>query len=165
MIDSLQKLHVQGLQAIYDAQLQEVEAAPSVLKEASSPELKQALQQRLEATQQLIPRLEQALQQAGASTERVPNPVMQGILNVKRMIQNETTVPAVRDAGIIAGAQIGMHYFIAAYGTMRAYAETLGIREVAQLCEEVVQQLKQQDEQMTQIAEQTINQQAQAAGQ
>lgn len=165
MIDTLQKLHVQGLQAIYDAELQAIEGAPKIHESISSPELRQTLDQNLESTRQLIPRLEQALQQAGATTERVPNPIMQGILTVGSRIQNETSEPAVRDAGIIAGAQIGMHYFIAAYGTMRAYAETLGNREVAELSEQLVQQRKQQDEQLSQIAEGIVNKQAQAAGQ
>lgn len=163
MIDTLQKLHIQGLQAIYDAEQQKIEGASQIADAVQSPELKQALEEGLQATKQRISRLEQALQEAGAPTERVPNDVMKGILSVGNKIRTETTEPSVRDAGIIASAQIGMHYFIAAYGTMRAYAETLGLNEVAEMSRQTVQEIKQQDERMSQIAEGIVNQQAQAA--
>lgn len=163
-IDTLNKLFVQGLQAIYDAEQQGIEVAPSIADGVTSPELRQALAQYLESARATIPRLEQALKQAGAPTERVPNDIMKGILSVGKKIQNETTEPNVRDAGIIAGAQISTHYFIAAYGTMRAYAETLGLREAAEMSADILQERKRYDEQMTEIAERTVNQKAKAGG-
>ena len=155
---------VQGLQAVYDAEQQGVEGAQGIADAVTSPELKQEMQQGLDQTRNnLIPRLEQALEQAGAGTERVPNEIMKGILSVGKKIQTETSEPAVRDAGIIASAQIAMHYYIAAYGTLGAHAQTLGVTEVAQLCEQTVKEFKERDEKLTKIAEQVVNQQAQAA--
>lgn len=165
-MDTLQKLMVQGLQAVYDAEQQGVEGAQEIADAVTSPELKQNMQQGLEQTRnELIPRLETALQAAGATTERVPNDIMKGILNVGKKIRDESTESSVRDAGIIASAQIAMHYYIAAYGTLGAHAKTLGIQEVAEMCEQTVSERKRRDEQLTTIAEGVVNQQAEAAGQ
>lgn len=163
-IDSLNKLFVYGLPAIYDAEQQNIEVAPSIAESVTSPELKQVLAQYLESSQAAIPRLEEALKQAGAPTERFPNEIAQAILSFGKQMQNETSDPNARDAGIIASTQVLTHYFVAAYGAMRAYAETLGLPEAAEMFAQLLQQRKQQDEQMTELAEQTINRKAKSSG-
>lgn len=88
---------------------------------------------------------------------------MKGILSVGKKIQTETTEASVRDAGIIASAQSALHYYIAADGTLGAHAKTLGIAEVAEMCEQTVRERKKRDEKLTQIAEGIVNRQAEAA--
>jgi ferritin-like metal-binding protein YciE len=71
----------------------------------------------------------------------------------------------VRDAAITAGAQIIEHYEIAGYGTARSYAQALGQTEAVQLLEQTLNEEKQTDQQLTQVAEQIVNPQAKQAGQ
>jgi ferritin-like metal-binding protein YciE len=159
-INGLQDLMVQGLQAVYDAEQQGLQAAPSIQERATNPELKQKLQERVQRGQEQLQRLEQALRAAGAELRREPNEVAQGILRTGEKIMSETQDPDARDAGIIASAQIALHYHMAAYGTLRSYADALGNREASQMLQQTLDERKQQDQDMTRLAEQVVNPQA-----
>ncbi|HEY0777496.1 MAG TPA: DUF892 family protein [Gemmatirosa sp.] len=161
-INGLQELFVQGLQAVYDAEQQGINAAPAIAARVTHPELKQKLQERTDRGQQQLQRLEQAIQQAGSTPKGEPNEIAKGILAVGNKIMNETQDPDARDAGIIASGQIALHYHMAAYGTLRAYAEALGNDEAAQLLQQTLDERKQQDQDMTQLAEQVVNPKATA---
>lgn len=163
-INSLQDLMVQGLQEIYSAEQQALQAYPQMVQNVSSPELKQAMQQHMEQTQGQVQRLEQIFGQLGEQPGQTENKVMQGILENGQKIVSQINDPAVRDAALIAGAQIIEHYEIAAYGTSHAYAQALGMTEAVQLLEQTLNEEKQTDQQLTQVAEQVVNQQAKQAG-
>lgn len=70
---------------------------------------------------------------------------------------NEAQDPDARDAGIIASGQIALHYYIAAYGTLRSYADALGNQEASQLMQQTLDERKQQDQDMSRLAEQVVN--------
>ncbi len=156
-INGLQELMVQGMQAVYDAEQQGVNAAPAIAERATTPELKQKLQERTEKGRQQIQRLEEAIQKAGGQTRAEPNEIAKGILAVGNKIMNETQDPHARDAGIIASAQIALHYHMAAYGTLRSYADALGNQEASQLMQQTLDERKQQDQEMSQLATQVVN--------
>ena len=156
-INGLQELFVQGLQAVYDAEQQGMKAAPAIAERATHPELKAKLQERTDKGQAQIGRLEQAIRAAGATPEGQPNPIAQGIAEVGSKIMNETQDPDARDAGIIASAQIALYYHMAAYGTLRSYADALGNQEASQLMQQTLDERKQQDQEMSRLAEQVVN--------
>ena len=156
-INGLQELMVQGMQAVYDAEQQGVNAAPQIEQKVTNPELKQKLQERTQRGQQQLQRLEQAIQKAGGQTRGEPNMIAKGILDTGNKIMNETQDPDARDAGIIASAQIAIHYYIAAYGTLRSYADALGNQEASQLMQQTLDERKQQDQDMSRLAEQVVN--------
>ncbi|BDP44104.1 hypothetical protein DAETH_40730 (plasmid) [Deinococcus aetherius] len=156
----LQQLFVQGLQAVYSAEQQGLQAAQEIARNASDPQLQQLLQDQTQRAQGQIQRLEQAMGQAGASTEGIDNPIMRGILEAGQRIMSEAPDADTRDAGIIASGQIALHYYMAAYGTLRSYAQALGNQEAAEQMGQVLAERKEQDQQMTQLAEQVVNPQA-----
>ena len=164
-LNSAQDLMVFGLQVLYDAENQLMQAMPQKVEAASSPELKQALQTHMEQTQGQVQRLEQIFQQLGETLGQTENKVMQGILENGQKIVGQGGAPEVLDAAVVAGAQIIEHYEIASYGTARTYAQALGQNEAAQLLEQTLQEEKQTDEKMTQLAEQLVNPKAKEAGQ
>ncbi len=156
-INGLQELFVQGMQAVYDAEQQGINAAPAIADRATHPELKQKLQERTDKGRQQVQRLEQAIQQAGGTPRGEPNEIAKGILAVGNKIMNETQDPDARDAGIIAAAQIALHYHMAAYGTLRSYADALGNQQASQLLQQTLDERKRQDQDMSRLAEQVIN--------
>jgi len=164
-LNSLQDLMVQGLQELYSAEQQAVQAYPQMMENVSSPELKQGLQAHLDQTQQQVQRLEQLFQQLGETPGQTENKVMQGILQNAQKIVGQGGEPAVLDAAIVAGAQIIEHYEIAGYGTARTYAQALGMNDAAQLLDQTLEEEKQTDQKLTQLAEQLVNPQAKQAGQ
>ncbi len=105
-------------------------------------------------------RLEQAIRSAGASPQGEANQIAQAILATGNKIMNETEDPDTRDAGLIASGQIAIHYYIAAYGTLGAYADTLGNQQASDLIQQTLDERKQQDRDMTHLAEQVVNPQA-----
>ena len=160
--DAMRDLYVQGLQALHTAGQQGSQAAAAALEAASAPELKQELQQGSQLAQQHAQRLQQLLQMAGAPAQGAKNEIIEGIQAASKRIIESAQDPQTRDAGIIASGQIALHYHIAAFGTLAAYAKALGMTDAAQMLHQTIQEVKQQDERYTQLAEQMVNKQAAA---
>ena len=156
-IQGLNELMIQGLQAVYDGEQQGSQAAAAISDKATNPQLKQLLQQGSDQAKQHLQRVEQAITKAGGQVRGEPNAVVKGIVETGNKIMNQTQDPDARDAGIIASGQIAAHYYIAAYGTLRSYADTLGNQDVSQLAQSVLDEFKQRDQAMTQLATQVIN--------
>ena len=163
-LNSMQDLVVYKLQAIYDAENQALQAYPQITDAVSSQELKQGLQQHMEQTRNQVQRLDQVFQQIGATPGGQPCVSMQGLIQEGQQLIQQGGAPEVLDAAIIGLAQAIEHHEIAAYGTARTLAQQLGMNEAAQLLEQTLEEEKQTDQRLTQIAEQRVNQKAQEAG-
>jgi ferritin-like metal-binding protein YciE len=96
-------------------------------------------------------RIDRALQEAGGSGEQ-KNPVLEGLYEVSRQIRQQAPDDTSRDLGIIANGQLALHYWIAAFGTIRTYASQLGMSETAEAMQTSLDEAKQGDEQHTEIA-------------
>ncbi len=164
-LDSMQDLAVYKLQTIYDAENQALQAYPQIMDAVSSSELQQALQQHVQQTQAQVQRLEQIFQQLGQTPGSQTCASMQGLIQEAQQLIQQGGAPEVLDAAIIGAAQAIEHHEIAAYGTARTMAQQLGMNEAAQLLEQTLEEEKQTDAQLTQLAEQNVNQKAQEAGQ
>jgi ferritin-like metal-binding protein YciE len=157
-IDSLDTLLEEELKDTYDAEKQLTKALPKLAKKATAEELKTAFEQHLRQTEQHIERLEQVFEALelpvkGKKCEGMKNLIKEG----DEMIA-EAEDDATRDALMIAAAQKVEHYEIAAYGTMRTWANVLGHGDVARLLEETLDEEKETDRNLTQIAESFVNQ-------
>ncbi|HEX2330403.1 MAG TPA: ferritin-like domain-containing protein [Candidatus Angelobacter sp.] len=162
-LESLQELFVEELQDLYSAENQIIEALPDMIEEASSPELKKALNDHLEQTRGQVKRLDQIFDQLkGVDREDKSCKGMEGIIEDNQELLETDAEPEVLDAGMIAGAQRVEHYEIAGYGTVRTYAQLLGRKEWAQLLEQTLQEEKQADQLLNQLAGR-INIEAKAA--
>jgi ferritin-like metal-binding protein YciE len=159
-MEALKKLLQDELEDIYDAEHQLIKALPKLIERSSSPELQQALKQHLTVTQNQIKRLEQVFETLGEKAKRKPCKGMAGIVSEGSEMLEEDLEESTRDVAIISAAQKVEHYEIASYGTVRTLAQTLGNNEVAELLEETLDEEKEADERLTQIAESSVNSEA-----
>jgi ferritin-like metal-binding protein YciE len=163
-LESLRELFIEELQDLYSAENQILEALPKMVEEAGSVELQNAFNQHLEQTRGHVRRLDQIFDQLGKDVDRKDKTCkgMKGIIKDNEDLLDEDAEPEVLDAGMIAGAQRVEHYEIAGYGTVRTYAELLGRQDWARLLEQTLQEEKETDQKLNQLASR-INLEAKAA--
>ena len=161
-LETLRDLYIEQLQDIYSAETQIIEALPKIIDAVSSEDLKDGLENHLKETQQQVQRLEQILKDLDANPKGQKCKGMKGLLDEGAELLAEDAEPEVLDAGIIASCQRVEHYEIAAYGTVRNYAQLLGHQEHAQLLTQTLNEEKQADETLSEAAEE-INVEAKAA--
>jgi ferritin-like metal-binding protein YciE len=162
-LENLHSLLVEELQDLYSAENQIIEALPDMIEEASSPDLKGALQQHLEETRGQVRRLDQIFSQIpNVKKDGKTCKGMKGIIKDGQDLLDTDAEPEVLDAGMIAATQRVEHYEIAGYGTVRTYAQLLGRKDWAQLLEQTLNEEKQADQKLNQLSGH-INVEARAA--
>ena len=155
-IDTLETLFVEELKDIYDAEKRLVKAIPKMAKAASSEELKQALQEHLEVTKGHVARLEEVFESVGVAAKAKTCPGMKGLIEEGEEVIGEDAEENMMDAAIIGAAQRVEHYEIAAYGTVRTFAEKLGNDQAVELLQQTLDEEKEADEKLSQISEQLL---------
>ncbi len=161
-LENLQSLFVEQLRDLYDGEKQITKALPKLIEKANNPELKDALQEHLDVTNEQINRLDQIFQILGEKASGETCKGMKGVLAEGDSVVGNTEDKSVRDASIIASAQRVEHYEIAGYGTVRTYAKLLGKNDIANLLEQTLQEEKEADQTLSEIAE-SVNVEAKAA--
>lgn len=153
----LMKLFEDELKDIYWAEKALTKAIPKMIKNATSTELVEALTHHLEETGNQITRLEEVFESIDKKAVAKKCEAMDGLLREATEIMESCEEGAMRDAGIIAAAQKVEHYEIASYGTLRQFAETLGLTEAVSLLEETLEEEKAADEKLSEVATEAIN--------
>jgi len=153
----LRKLFLDELKDIYWAEKALVKALPKMAKKATSSELVSALEDHLAVTETHVDRLEQVFDIIGEKAAAKKCEAMDGLITEAEEIMKETEDGVVRDAGIISAAQKVEHYEIASYGTLVSFANTLGESDAADLLEQTLDEEKEADQTLTEIAESSIN--------
>jgi ferritin-like metal-binding protein YciE len=152
---TLEELYDEELRDLYDAENRIVKALPKLAKESSSDELRAAFEEHLEQTRGHVERLVQIFKRMGERPRAKTCDGIKGIIEEGSEIL-ELEGGASKDAGLIGGAQRVEHYEMAAYGTVRTWAQQLGRGEDAQLLQQTLDEEKATDEKLSQIA-QSIN--------
>jgi ferritin-like metal-binding protein YciE len=163
-LDSLEKLFLQELKDVYNAEKQILRALPRMIKAAESSELQQAFSKHLKETEGQVQRLERVFQELGQSVRGKTCKGMQGLLEEGKEVMEKDGEGAVIDAALIASAQKVEHYEIAAYGCLRTYAQLLGLSQAEQLLQQTLDEEEATDERLTELGETGINEAAAAAG-
>ncbi len=163
-IDTLKELYLEQLQDIYDAEKQLVKALPKMAKTATNEELKAAFEQHLEQTEEHVARLERVFEDLDEKPKGKKCKAMQGLLEEGKEMMEEDASEEVMDAGLIGAAQKVEHYEIATYGTLRTYAEMLGFDDQADLLQETLDEEKDTDENLTELAVSAVNLDAEGEG-
>lgn len=153
----LRELFENELKDIYWAEKALTKAIPSMIKNATSEDLAEALQDHLRETEVHITRLEEVFETVGLKIEGKKCEAMAGLIKEAEEIMAETEKGDVRDAGIILAGQKVEHYEIATYGTLCAFARIMGEDKVAAILHDTLDEEKEVDEKLTEIAMSSIN--------
>ena len=157
----LQELFLDSLKDIYYAEKAIAKALPKMKKAATSGELKSAFEDHLAVTKEQITRLEQVFESIGEKAKGKKCEAIEGLIaEANSIIEDTDAGTSTRDVGLILGGQKVEHYEIATYGGLRQLAETLGYAEAADLLQTTLDEEKETDVLLTQIAENNINYQA-----
>ena len=155
--EGLKELFVDSLKDIYWAEKALVKALPKMAKNATNQGLIDGITNHITETEEQIARLEQVFQIVGEKAVAKKCEAMDGLLKEGQDIMESTEQGPVRDAGIIAASQKVEHYEIATYGTLCAFAKTLGYDDAAEILHMTLEEEKQADITLTEAAYNTIN--------
>ena len=155
---SLEKFFVDGLKDIYWAEKALTKALPKMQKAATTQELKSAFADHLVQTKEQIVRLESVFEIIGKKAQAKKCDAMEGLLKeCEGMIEDTEAGSLTRDVALIMAAQKAEHYEIATYGGLAQLAKTLGREDAKALLGQTLQEEKDTDMLLTQIAENNIN--------
>jgi len=156
-MDSLRELYIDELKDLYSAEKQLVRALPKMVKNATNPQLKEAFENHLAETEGHVARLEQIFESLESSPRGKKCVGMEGLIEEASELLEEDADDDVLDAGLISKAQHVEHYEMAGYGTVRTWAQVLGEDQHVKLLEQTLQEEKNADRLLTQIAESSVN--------
>jgi ferritin-like metal-binding protein YciE len=151
------------LKDIYFAEKKILGALPKMAKAAQSDQLRAAFEKHEGETEAHVQRLEQVFEMIDAKPQGKTCDAIIGIIEEGQEIMKEYKGSPALDSGLLAGAQAVEHYEISRYGTLKTWAEELGLNDAAQLLDETLEEEKATDEALTEIAESVVNRQAQGA--
>jgi ferritin-like metal-binding protein YciE len=160
----LRKLLEDQLKDIYWAEKAILKAMPEMVDKVESQELADVLNEHQEQTIQQVTRLENVFEILDLKAKAEKCEAMEGLIDEAEEIVGDLDEGPVRDAGIIAAVQKIEHYEIATYGTLRTFANTLGEYEAGSLLEETLDEEKEADLRLTDIAESIVNIEAASEG-
>lgn len=157
--EGLKDLYIDELRDLYNAETQLLKALPKMAKAASSEELREGFEEHLDQTRGHVERIEKIFKSLGESPKGKKCVGMEGLVKEGSELMEEDFEGAMMDAALIGAAQRVEHYEIAAYGTASEFAKLLGENEHVSLLEETLQEEKETDEKLTELAKE-INSQA-----
>ncbi len=159
-IQKMDDLFKHQLQDIYYAEKRIVGALPQMIAKATTPKLRSAFEAHLEETRNHVRRLEQVFHMLGSRPQSVTCPAIDGIIEEADDVAGEVTDKTVLDAALIASGQAVEHYEMSRYGTLIAWAKTLGRDDCAKVLQETLAEEKAADAKLTSIAESGVNRRA-----
>lgn len=153
----LEKLFIDELSDIYDAENRLTKALPKMAKKAQSQELRSAFEEHLEQTKEQIQRLDEVFETLGESHKKKTCKGMKGLIDEGEEVAGEFEDNPALDAALICAAQKVEHYEIASYGCLCTWAEELGHDDALDLLKETLNEEKETDERLTELAESSRN--------
>ena len=160
---TLETLFHDTLKDIYYAERNILKALPKMQRGAQSPELKKAFEEHKAQTEGQVERLRQVFELIGKRPQGKTCPAIDGIIEEGSEILEEYKGSPALDAGLIAAAQAVEHYEITRYGTLKRWAEVLGMEDAVDLLDATLQEESETDEKLTGLADASVNQEAVAA--
>jgi len=159
-IKTMDDLFVHMLQDIYYAENKIVKSLPDMIEKSTNPQLKQLFQAHLGETETHVKRLEEVFRMHGVAVKGVDCPAIDGIIDEAEEVAGEVDDKQVLDAALIAAAQAVEHYEMTRYGTLVAWAKTLGRPDCAQVLQRTLDEEKAADKKLTALADASVNRQA-----
>lgn len=153
----LMELFEDGLKDIYWAEKALTKALPKMIKKATSKKLIDALTSHLAETEDQVTRVEAIFKSIDKKAIAKKCDAMDGLIKEAEEIMESSKAGVMRDAGIISAGQKVEHYEIASYGTLRQFAETLGLSKAESLLEKTLNEEKAADQKLSEVAKDAIN--------
>jgi ferritin-like metal-binding protein YciE len=160
---NLRELFHDTLKDIYFAEKKILGALPKMAKAAQASELKAAFEKHETETEGHVERLTRVFEQIDETPRGKTCEAIMGIIEEGQEIMKEYKGTPALDAGLLAAAQAVEHYEMSRYGTLRTWAQELGLSEAVKLLEATLAEEKKTDETLTKLAESKVNQHAAAA--
>ncbi len=157
---TLEDLFVESLKDIYYAERKILKTLPKMARGAQSEELRAAFRKHAEETDIHVQRLEQVFEELGRPARGKTCPAIDGIIEEGEEVMEAFKGTPALDAGLIAAAQAVEHYEISRYGTLRRWAELLGMKESVTLLDQTLEEEGATDDALTGLADGSINQAA-----
>jgi len=157
---TLDDLFLDTLKDIYYAEKQIIKTLPKMAKAAQSPELKAGFEQHLEETEGHVERLEQVFELIGKPARGKTCDAILGIIEEGKSIIEDFKGTQALDAGLVSAAQAVEHYEIARYGTLKTWAQQLGLKDAVALLDATLKEEIATDKKLTQVAETNSNRMA-----
>jgi len=151
-IDTMDDLLLHGLKDIYYAENQIVKSLPKLIDKATNRDLSKGLKDHLEETKNQVARLDQVFKMLGQELQGVKCPAIDRLISEADEIAGAIADKEVLDAAIVGAAQSVEHYEIARYGTLIAWAESLGRDDVTRLLNTNLNEEKAADKKLSTIA-------------
>jgi ferritin-like metal-binding protein YciE len=158
----LDELFHDTLKDIYYAEKKILGALPKMAKAAQNEDLRAAFEKHKTETEGQIERLERVFELIEEKPQGKKCAAIEGILEEGQEIIKEFKGSPALDAGLVSSAQAVEHYEIARYGTLRTWAEELGLDQAMKLLQQTLEQEEATDQALTELAEAVVNQEAQA---
>src|SRR6266436_9676808 len=159
----LKDLFHETLKDIYYAEKKILTALPKMANAAQSEDLQAAFEKHEAETTDQVERLEQVFEIIKQPARGKTCAAINGIIDESKEVMKEFKGSAALDAGLLASAQAVEHYEISRYGTLKAWAEQLGLQEAVSLLDETLEEEKKTDEALTELAKAAVNQEARQA--
>ena len=163
-LESLENLFLHELKDLLSAEKQLVKALPKMAKGAASDALRNAIEEHLEQTKNHVERLEKVFSMLDKAARAEHCKAMERLIEEGAELLEEDGDSAVKDAALIAAAQRVEHYEISGYGTARTLADLIGLNKAVDLLQQTLDEEKETDAKLTELAMAEVNPQAHAAG-
>lgn len=158
---TLEDVFIHLLSDTYSAEKQLTRGLAKLARAASDEKLSAAFNAHLEETQGQIARIDQIIEQEPKiKIKRMKCAAMEGLIEEANEVIESTEKNEVRDAALIAAAQKVEHYEIASYGTLATLAEQLGYSAAVKLLAQTLEEEKETDLKLTDLAVGNINKSA-----
>jgi ferritin-like metal-binding protein YciE len=159
-IEDLRTLYIDSLQKALDMEQKITKALPTMIEKSTDPELSSAFSNHLEQTRQHVTKVESLLTDATGEAKTTTCKVIGGLTTEAEDNIKDATDPGIRDISLIASGQQVEHHEIAVYGTLRTWAEILGLRQDAAVLQSILAEEEEADQLLTQISEHVNMEQA-----
>jgi ferritin-like metal-binding protein YciE len=159
---TLEDLFYDSLKDVYYAEKKILRSLPKMAKATNSQDLAAAFEKHRDQTEVQVERLEKVFEMISKRPQGKTCPAIDGIIEEGEEIMEEYKSSPALDAGLLAAAQAVEHYEITRYGTMKRWAQVLGMNKAALLLDETLQEESQTDEDLTALADQYVNAEATA---
>jgi ferritin-like metal-binding protein YciE len=158
----LNDLFLDTLKDIYYAEKHILKALPKMAKAANSDQLRAAFEKHYDETEGQVERLEQIFEMMGKAARGKKCDAIEGIVDEGKEIMEEYADTQALDAGLLAAAQAVEHYEISRYGTLKTWANELGLNDAFELLDQTLSEEKKTDDALSKLAEKAVNYEAAA---